>query len=183
VLFGGIVSQLMEKAPTISNTAMAALPTPGAGTPAAERFVIPELQIGAGDYLFLGLLFAALHRNQMDWRGARRWTIPLIILALVGVAFTGMHLPGLVFIGLGVAIPNWKFFEYTRDELFALLYAGIFVVILTVALYFGITSQLPERPPLRPGMRGGAALRRGAPRRVAPPAGAPAKPAPATAAP
>lgn len=52
-------------------------------------------------------------------------------------------LPGLVFIGLGAALPNLKYFQYTREEKFALLYAAVFVALLTVALYFGVMSLLP----------------------------------------
>ena len=142
VLFGGIVSQMMEKAPEVSAKAMSAVPSMGGATGAAERYAIPALHIGAGDYLFLGLLFAALHLNKMDWRGAVRLTTPLVIIALLCVTFVG-PLPGLPFIGLGVALPNLKYFEYTREEKFALLYAAVFVVILTIGLYFGITSMLP----------------------------------------
>lgn len=143
VLFGGIVSQLMEKAPQVASNAMASMPTAGSAAP-ASRYIIPLPDIGAGDYLFLGLLFAALHGNDMNWRGAIKLTVPLMIGALLGVAFGVPAMPGLLFIGLGVALPNLKFFQFTREEKFALLYAGIFVVILTVALFFGVTSMLPK---------------------------------------
>jgi len=178
VLFGGIVSQLQDKAPALAKVAMSPVGAPGHTTAAVEKFFIPQLQIGVGDYLFLGLLFAALHRNDMDWRGAMRWVIPLIIAALLGVAFTGLFLPGLVFIGAGVAIPNWKYFEYTREEWFALLYSGIFVVILTVVLFFIIVSQLPEKP-----VPGNAREERAKLRKGAPPGNAPANSAPAFEAP
>jgi hypothetical protein len=134
VLFGGIVAQLVEKAPTVAGKAMTSMPTVGAAT--ASRFVIEQPSIGVGDFLFLAVLFAALHTHRMNWRGAAKWVTPLIILALLGITFGIPALPGLVFIGLGVAIPNLKFFQFTRDEKFALLWAGVFVAFLTVALYF-----------------------------------------------
>jgi hypothetical protein len=146
VLLGGIVSQVMEKAPDIASKGMASMPTAGAAT--ASKFIIPLPDIGAGDYLFLGLLFAAMHRFNMNWGGAVKWTVPLVVLALISVIFNPFGLPalpGLLFIGLGTAIPNWKFFQYSRDEKFALLYAGILVVVLTAGLYFGVTSFLPRR--------------------------------------
>jgi hypothetical protein len=49
----------------------------------------------------------------------------------------------LLFIAAAVVLPNWKYFRFTREEQFALLYAGIFVLILTVALYFGFKAALP----------------------------------------
>jgi hypothetical protein len=143
VLLGGIVSQVIEKAPDIASRGMASMPTAGAAT--ASKFIIPLPDIGAGDYLFLGLLFAALHRFGMNWVGAIRWTIPLVVVALLSIIFGLPALPGLLFIGLGTAIPNWKFFQYSRDEKFALLYAGILVVVLTAGLYFGVTNFLPQR--------------------------------------
>ncbi len=147
VLFGGIVAQMMDKMPDVSKQAMASAPAVGAASQAAAAYAIAPVSVGAGDYLFLGLLFAALHLNGMNWRGALNLTAPLIALALLGILLTPLPmLPGLLFIGLGVAIPNWRYFEYSREEKFALLYAGLFVLVLTVALYFGVTSLLPEKP-------------------------------------
>jgi hypothetical protein len=143
VLLGGIVSQVMEKAPEIASKGMASMPTAGAAT--ASKFIIPLPDIGAGDYLFLGLLFAAMHRFAMNWGGAVKWTIPLVVVALLSIIFGLPALPGLLFIGLGTAIPNWKYFQYSREEKFALLYAGILVVVLTAGLYFGVTSFLPRQ--------------------------------------
>ena len=152
VLFGGIVAQLMAKAPTASAAAMASLPQAGAIAAAtgARSFPIPLPNIGAGDYLFLGLLFCALQNLDMNWRGAMKWTIPLVTVTLLlvasGLPFATM-LPGLLPIGLGAAIPNRRFFRFTREENFAMLYAGIFVIILSIGLYFFVTSQLPPDAP------------------------------------
>jgi hypothetical protein len=144
VLFQGILHQIMAALPEASSKAMASVPAVGAASKAAAAYAIAPVSIGAGDYLFLGLLFAALHLNQMNWRGALKLTTPLIVLALLGVLIGPLPmLPGLLFIGLGVAIPNWKYFDYTREEKFALLYAGLFVIVLTAALYFGVKSVLP----------------------------------------
>lgn len=147
VLLGGIVSQLLTNPATkpIAENAMAAMPS--AGTASGQRgYAIEAPSIGIGDFLFLGLLFAALHALNMNWQGAVRWVAPLVTIALLCITFGLIpFLPGLLFIGLGVAVPNWKYFQYTRDEKFALLWAGIFVVILTAVLYFAIVSQLPTQ--------------------------------------
>lgn len=143
VLFGGIVAQLMEKTPEIAAKAMTQGPQIGAAT--VSTYAIPMPHIGVGDYLFLGLLFGALVWNNLNWRAAIYWTVPLVCGALLAITLGFLPaLPGLLFIALGVAIPNWRSFRYTRDEKFALLYAGGFVAILTIALYFGFTSLLPE---------------------------------------
>jgi hypothetical protein len=144
VLFGGIVAQLMEKTPQIAQKAMTQGPQIGAAT--ASRFAIPMPHIGVGDYLFLGLLFGVLAWHNLNWRAAMAWTIPLVSVALLAISFGLIPaLPGLLFIALGVAIPNLKTLSYTREEKFAMLYAGVFVALLTIALYFGFTSLLPQK--------------------------------------
>jgi hypothetical protein len=147
VLFGGIVHQLMTNKGTkhIAETAMASLPQVASAS--RPEWAIAPPQVGIGDFLFLGLLFAALHNMHMNWRGAVKWIIPLIALALLSITLLPAYvpaLPGLLFIGLGVALPNRKYFEYTRDEKYAMLWAGLFVIVLTAVLYFVIVSQLPK---------------------------------------
>jgi hypothetical protein len=140
VLFGGPVSQLLEKAPDVAARAMTHGPAVGAATKSIYTISLPS--VGIGDYLFLGILFAALWIHQLNVRGAWRWVWPLMTVALLAVIFQLPALPGLLFIGLGVAIPNRKYFQYTREEKFALLYAAIFVVILTVGIYLMLMSML-----------------------------------------
>lgn len=153
VLFGGIVSQLLTNPVTreVSKKAMTEAPRLGAAT--GSLYSIPLPAIGVGDYLFLGLLFAVLHIHRMNWQGAIQWVVPFVSLALLLITFSGTSvlpfavpmLPGLLFIGLGVAIPNREFFQYTREEKFALLYAGLFVVLLTGILYAGFTKMINEQ--------------------------------------
>jgi hypothetical protein len=161
VLFGGIVAQLLDKAPTVANKAMASLPTMGAASAATrEEFFVAPLSVGVGDYLFLGFLFAALHQNGMNWRGAAKWVTPLILFALLGILAGLPHMPGLLFIGLGVAIPNVKFFRFTPEEKIALVWAGVFVFVLTIGLYFAAPYIVKTAQRLEPA-------------RDAPPRGAP----------
>jgi len=143
VMFGGIVAQLLTKAPDVASRAMTHGPAAGIAT--KSHYVIGLPSVGIGDYLFLGILFAALSIHQLNVRGAWRWVWPLMTVALLAVMFQVGALPGLLFIGLGVAIPNRKYFQYTREEKFALLYASIFVVILTVGLYFMLMSMLATK--------------------------------------
>jgi hypothetical protein len=150
VLFGGIVSQLLTspKAAPLAQRAMAPLPSLGGagasgGGTGGESFGVPLASVGAGDFLFLGLFFGVLWAHRMEVRQVINWITPLVALALIAITLDVVgHLPGLLFIGLGAAWPNRKYLQFTRDERFALLYAAGFVVLLTVGLYFAITSQL-----------------------------------------
>ena len=120
---------------------MAGGPKLGAAT---ARFHLQLPDIGIGDYLFLALFLGALVRFGMNWRASALWMWALVSLALLLIILpTGIPaLPGLLFLGLGAVLPNLRYFQFTREERFALLYAGVFVLLLTVALYFGLTSML-----------------------------------------
>ena len=133
VLFQGIASQMIKSAPAYA--AKVSAPAPAVGS-ATSIFYIPAVGIGAADYLFIGFFFAVMHRFSMNWRASAKWMICLVSGALLAVMLRVPALPGLLFIGLGAAIPNWKFFEYSKEEKTALLQAGGFVVLMTIGLYF-----------------------------------------------
>lgn len=134
VLFQGIASQMIKSAPGYVDKVTAAAPAVGAA--ARSHFAISPVGIGAADYLFLGFFFAIMHRFGMNWRASTKLMIVLVSAALLFVMTGISHLPGLLFIGLGAALPNLKFFEYSKEEKLALLQAGGFVVLITIGLYF-----------------------------------------------
>ncbi len=146
VLFGGIVSQLLTNKATkgLAHAAMASGPKLGA---AGAKFGLALPDVGLGDYLFLALFLGLLVRFGMNWRASAWWMGAGICAALLAITLLPFvpALPGLLFIGLGAVLPNLRYFTFTRDERFALLYAGVFVVILTIALYFGLTAMLPHK--------------------------------------
>ncbi len=152
VLFSGPVAQMLEKVPEIAQKAMPALPAAGALSKGGANFAIQPLQIGAGDYLFLGLLFAALHLNNMNWRSAAKLATPFIFVLLMVVFFTGWALPGLPAIGLAVALPNLRYFQFTREENFAMLWAGLLVIVLSIGAYFAVQKVLPDKKSSQPPM-------------------------------
>ena len=134
VLFQGIAAQMIKSAPAYAAKVTAAAPAVGAAS--RSHFAISSVGIGAADYLFIGFFFAIMHRFGMNWRASAKWMIALISGALLAVMLGIGALPGLLFIGLGAAIPNLKFFEYSKEEKLALLQAGGFVVLLTIGIYF-----------------------------------------------
>jgi hypothetical protein len=145
VLFGGIVSQLLTNKSTqgIAKHAMGSGPKLGAAT---SKFHLALPDIGIGDYLFLAFFLGVIVHFGMNWRASAIWMwagVSLALLAIVLLPFLPM-LPGLLFLGAGAVLPNLKYFQFTREEKFALLYAGIFVAVLTVGLYLGFTSMLPK---------------------------------------
>lgn len=147
VLFGGIVSQMLTNKATqpIAERAMAAGPSIGGVGAARREFSLQIPSIGVGDFLFIALLLSVLVNLAMNWKTSARLMWVFVSFALISIVFLPFfpHLPGLLFIAAAVVLPNWKYFRFTREELFALLYAGIFVLLLTIGLYFGFKAMLP----------------------------------------
>lgn len=150
VLFQGIVAQLMTNEATagIAAKAMTDGPKIGAVGAAKREFAVSLPSVGIGDFLFIGLLLCVLVNLKMNWKASSMIMAGAVMGALLLITFVPSvpHLPGLIFIAAGAVLPNLKYFRFTREETFAMLYAGIFVLILTVALYFGITAALPPQP-------------------------------------
>lgn len=151
VLFGGIVSQLLTNKSTqpLAEKAMAAGPKLGGASRAATGggYSIALPDIGVGDFLFIALLLSVLVNLSMNWRTSARLMWALVCFALLAIQFLPFFpaLPGLLFIGAAAVLPNWKYFQFTREERFALLYAGVFVLLLTIGLYFGFQSMIPKK--------------------------------------
>lgn len=147
VLFGGIVSQMLTNKATqpLAERAMAAGPRVGAVGAARPEFAISIPSIGVGDFLFIALLLSVLVNLTMNWKTSVVLMWAFVTLALLSINFLPFfpHLPGLLFIAGAVILPNWKYFRFTREESFALLYAGIFVVLITAGLYVGFKAALP----------------------------------------
>ncbi len=146
VLFGGPVSKIMasEAAKPVTEAAMTTGPQIGAIGAARPEFAIPLPQIGVGDFLFLALLLGIIVIHRMNWR-TPAWTTWLLVSgALLSITFLPFFpaLPGLLFIGAGAVLPNLKYFTYTRDEKFALLWAGVLVLVMTVGIHFGLQRAL-----------------------------------------
>ena len=83
------------------------------------------LDIGPGDFVFLGIIFALLHR--FDLKPARTAMVMACLLAIAAVIpmVSPLSVPGVVPMGLAVLIVNGRSFKYERSELFALLYAAV----------------------------------------------------------
>ncbi len=146
VLFGGPVSKIMasEAARPVTEAAMTTGPQIGAIGATNPAFSIPLPQIGVGDFLFLAFLLGIIVIHRMNWR-TPAWTIWLLVAgALLSITFLPFFpaLPGLLFIGAGAVLPNLKYFTYTRDEKFALLWAGVLVLVMTVGIHFGLQHML-----------------------------------------
>jgi hypothetical protein len=131
-VYWGFVAMVAKRAPALVQHLSAAVP--GA---AAPEMPVPLLSaIGIGDYLFMGLLVAAVYRLHLQ---ARRtlWALFIAFLAVpvVFVLSSLPALPGLPFLGLAVVAANWRHFNFSRAEKFALLYAAGVVAAIALAAW------------------------------------------------
>ena len=130
-VYWGFVAHVSEKAPEVAQSLSAQVPQM-ADMPIAVPMVGA---IGAGDFLFLALFMAALHRMGLRLRPTM-WALTITLtlgptLALLIPKWLFHHeldrLPGLPFISLAALAANWRSLRPSREERWALLYAGVTV--------------------------------------------------------
>lgn len=149
VLLGGPVHQVMTNqspaAKAITKAMTVALPAPRTGA-------APMLVVGFADFLFIAFFVAAVLRF-ITQPGAYRKTILSLIAVLTIymaiVLFSPMwSLPALLPMAVTMIAIHWRNFQYTRSEAFALLYAGLFIVVLAAAFWwFGRHKEPPTAVP------------------------------------
>jgi hypothetical protein len=93
---------------------------------------IPGTMIGMGDFVFLALYFSVLYRFAMNVRGTFWLGYVLLTASMLFVLSSGV-LPALIPVALAVIIANRRLFKLSRDEKLAIVYVGIFVVVLLTA--------------------------------------------------
>lgn len=147
VFGGGLVTQAQSgNAPVAAAAVKAltvALPTASPKTGAAPM----QLAVGFADFLFIATFFACFARFGVS----SRRTFYALCLVLTGymmiVATQDVSLPALVPIAVVIVGMNLRHFQYTREERFAMLYAGI---IVTVVLGFMVYRSQPKESTYSP---------------------------------
>ena len=107
----GPVSVALKHAPRVVEAVSAPIPQVGTGV------FRPATMIGPGDFLFMALIFAAVHKLGMN--GARNFWFIYAAMALGMIAvLTGLtgSLPALVVLAVAVVAANWREFKFSRHE-------------------------------------------------------------------
>ncbi|MDI6828492.1 MAG: hypothetical protein QME62_08420 [Armatimonadota bacterium] len=118
----GPLSHLLTNA--MPAVAAASIQVPSIGHPQ------PVTMIGIGDFVFLALFFSALYRFNMNIKGAFWLGYALLTASMLVVLYYNTALPALVPMGIAVISMNLKYFKLKREELIAIIYAGIFLLAL-----------------------------------------------------
>ena len=142
------------------------VPVPSVGGSAHHGGLHPISFIGPGDILFVAFFFAVVLRLNLNVRGTFWWIYGLLTLTMLVVLTTGINIAALVPMGLAVLIANFRSFKLKREEVFATLYAALFILALITGFYFYAHSRFSHsdaqgdvyaQPSARPAPPGGPA--------------------------
>ena len=144
-VYWGFVAHVSKTAPQVAQTLSAQVPQM-----ADMPIRIPMVgAMGVGDFLFLALFIAALHRMGIALSRSF-WALAITLTAGPTLAFLIPRwlfhheltaLPGLPFMALAVLAANWRAVRPSREERVALLYAGI-TVAAVIGAYVAIRHVL-----------------------------------------
>ncbi len=138
----GFTNTVVANNPALVKAVSVAVPTVGGGGQHGGG-LHPIGFIGPGDALFTAFFFAVVLRLDMNRRGTFWWMYGLLTLAmLIVLSPFGVNIAALVPMGLAVIIANLRFFKLKREEVFATLYAGVFIVALVTGFYYYSHSRL-----------------------------------------
>ncbi|MHB9037104.1 MAG: hypothetical protein ACYC64_10570 [Armatimonadota bacterium] len=119
----GPVSHVIQNAPEIVQAVSTPIPHAGAGA------FMPATMIGPGDFIFMGLVFAVVHRFGM--RPARNYWIVFAAMSLgmLAVAFGLLSaLPALTVLAIAVVTANWREFKLSREEKISTAVVGVLLL-------------------------------------------------------
>ena len=127
----GFTHGVLKHAPKVVQSVSVPVPAVSSATS-----IGPIAFIGPGDVLFMALFFAVVQNFRLNDRGTFWWMYGLLTAAMLAVLLVpNFNVAALVPMGIAVLIANWRAFQLSRDELFALLYAAILVFAVVGGFY------------------------------------------------
>ncbi len=136
VFGGGLVSQANSGKSPVAAAAMQSLTVSLTPHASATLQVPPPLAVGFADYLFIALFFACFSRFHLPASKTFMVLCAILSVYMLVVAIGNLDLPALIPIAAVVIGSNVSVFRYRRDEAFALLYAGLLVIVILLGLAF-----------------------------------------------
>lgn len=146
----GPVATVLEKAPDVVSAVSAPIPQVGAGA------FVPSTYIGPGDFLFMTLVFAVIHKLGMN-PARNYWFVfaAMTIGMLAVMAGLAPSLPALMVLAVAVVAANWRQFKLSREEAISTaIVAGLLLVSLPVVWSaLRPADKQPQAPAKRPAQR------------------------------
>ncbi len=140
----GPVSTMLKKAPEVAMAVGAPVPAAGTGTFA------PQVLVGPGDFLFMALVFSAVHKLAMD--GIRNyWYVFIGMTAGMLAVLFGLlpSLPALIVLAACVLAANWKHFKLSRQEIISTAIVGLVLLASLPLVWSAIKPAHIHEPPLK----------------------------------
>jgi len=145
VLLGGPVQKIMQSTnPTArAVTQVMNVPLP---TPPQNKTATPiNGTVGFADFVFIAFFVAAICRYVPGKKAYYRTLygmIGILCVYMLIVLFRELSLPALAPMAVVMLVIHWRHFHYDRSELFALMYAGVFILLIAAGFwYFGRSHE------------------------------------------
>ncbi len=134
----GPVATMLQRAPQIAKAVSVPIPAAGAGV------FTPLVAIGPGDFLFMGLVFAAISRLKMNgprnyWFVFKMMTLGMLFVVAGPLQF----LPALVLLAIAVVSANWREFKLNREEKLSIV---VVAAILFAFMWLASSALAPAQP-------------------------------------
>lgn len=140
----GPVAQMLRNAPEVAQAVSAPIPKAGTGA------FVPETMVGPGDFLFLGLVFAAVVRLGMNDRRNYWFVAVAMTLGMLAVMFGILeHLPALVVLAAAVVVANVREFRLSKQEAVSIAIVAA-VLAASLPLVWWVLAPAPKTENKRP---------------------------------
>lgn len=141
----GPVSHVVQNAPAVVAAVSAPIPQAGAGA------FVPVTLVGPGDFLFMTLVFAAVHRLGMNDRRTYWFVTATMTLGMLVVAFGLLpYLPALTVLAVGAVAANWRHFKLTKQEAISIAIVGVVLAVSVPFVWWMLRPAAGGKPAQKP---------------------------------
>ena len=136
----GPVATMLNKTPEVASAVSAPIPQVGTGA------FMPSTLIGPGDFIFMALVFAAVHRFKMNGPRNYWYVFAFMTLGMLAVMFGILHsLPALITLAIAVVAANLREFKLSRQEKISTAVVGI-ILLISLPLVWSLLKPEPQKP-------------------------------------
>ncbi|MCE5323207.1 hypothetical protein LLG46_07820 [bacterium] len=135
----GPVSHVIKNAPEVVGAVSTPIPHAGAGT------FMPSTMIGPGDFIFMAIVFAVVHRFAMKPRRNYWFVFGAMTLGMLAVLFNVLHaLPALIVLAVAVVAANWQEFKLSREEKISTAIVAL-LLLASLPIIWSLFKPQPEK--------------------------------------
>ena len=132
----GPVSAALKHAPDIVSAVSAPIPKVGTGS------FVPNTMIGPGDFIFMGLVFAAVCNLGMNGKRNYWFIFTTMTIGMLAVMLGALEfLPALTVLAIGTVAANWKEFHLSRQEKISTAIVGVLLISSLPLVWWFIGSK------------------------------------------